>query len=460
MRPRNIALRDQLPSLLRRHPGARALDLAALADTSLASMTRMLKEPSIQALRVGKARASTYYLRRPLRGKTSNLPVYRIDTEGNAHPAGNLSLIYPEASVLDVAALGWPVDQEFASGVWPGLPYPLQDMRWQGFLGRNFAHQHHAALGISANPKDWSDDEALHALMLFGSDTPGNLIVGETALQRWLQAKACAATPIAPADLGAGYAALAQQAMAFGAVGSSAGGEFPKFAAQRSLLNSLTPHVIVKFAGQEAARAVQRWADLLVCEHLALQAVATLPGVRSARSRLLHEEGRTFLEIERFDRHGPHGRSPLCSLATLESALLSGSRADWATWAERLHQARWLSRVDCLAVQHIEAFGRLIGNTDMHYGNLSFVPHPEHFELAPVYDMLPMAYAPLTGGELPTLQFAPALPTPTEKPAWLVAHGAASAFWQSVAQDMRVSPEFATLAQGNVDTLARLKALA
>ena len=45
------------------------------------------------------------------------------------------------------------------------------------------------------------------------------------------------------------------------------------------------------------------------------------------------------------------------------------------------------------------AFGTLIGNTDMHAGNLSFVSdHGRPYALAPAYDMTPMAFAPRSGG--------------------------------------------------------------
>ena len=53
------------------------------------------------------------------------------------------------------------------------------------------------------------------------------------------------------------------------------------------------------------------------------------------------------------------------------------------------------------------AFGTLIGNTDMHNGNLSFVsehgqpPYYENADIAPAYDMTPMAFAPRSGGGLP-----------------------------------------------------------
>ena len=47
------------------------------------------------------------------------------------------------------------------------------------------------------------------------------------------------------------------------------------------------------------------------------------------------------------------------------------------------------------------AFGMLIGNTDMHHGNLSFISsHGRPYDLAPAYDMLPMGFAPKSGGAL------------------------------------------------------------
>lgn len=48
------------------------------------------------------------------------------------------------------------------------------------------------------------------------------------------------------------------------------------------------------------------------------------------------------------------------------------------------------------------AFGTLIGNTDMHSGNLSCLSEGRRpYELAPAYDMTLMAFAPTAGGGLP-----------------------------------------------------------
>jgi hypothetical protein len=96
------------------------------------------------------------------------------------------------------------------------------------------------------------------------------------------------------------FLVLAEQAVGAGVAGSSAAGEFPKFTAAREFERSATPHIIVKFSAADDSPAVRRWADLLVCEPLALECARRLPGVESARSRIVQYGGRTFLEVERY----------------------------------------------------------------------------------------------------------------------------------------------------------------
>lgn len=98
-------------------------------------------------------------------------------------------------------------------------------------------------------------------------------------------------------------------------------------------------------------------------------------------------------------------------------------------------------------------FGRLIGNTDMHTGNLSFVPQGKLLALAPAYDMLPMMYAPLAGGEVPVRAFEPALPRHAERAVWLQACEAACAFWREVLHDERVSAGFKLVASAHASRL-------
>ena len=61
-------------------------------------------------------------------------------------------------------------------------------------------------------------------------------------------------------------------------------------------------------------------------------------GVPAARSRILQAGGRTFLEVDRFDRHGAHGRSPVCSWQAVGNALLGDASGAWPEVGKRLQQ--------------------------------------------------------------------------------------------------------------------------
>ncbi len=160
--------------------------------------------------------------------------------------------------------------------------------------------------------------------------------------------------------------------------------------------------------------------------------------MHSARSRIVQHAGRTFLELERFDRHGEWGRSRLCSLDSLQGAFLGERSTEWPLLAARLVALKLLPPQDAERVTVLWWFGRLIGNTDMHLGNLSFVPGPT-LQLAPAYDMLPMMYAPLPGGEVPPRTFQPDWPLPPQRKAWQTACAAARAFWRTASADLRIS---------------------
>lgn len=68
-----------------------------------------------------------------------------------------------------------------------GLPWWLTDMRPQGFIGRAYARQHAAGLGLPPDVRHWSDTDALRALLLNGGDTVGNLLLGDFARDRFCE---------------------------------------------------------------------------------------------------------------------------------------------------------------------------------------------------------------------------------------------------------------------------------
>ena len=455
MRPRNQAARNQLTTVLARRAAVGASDLAVQVGVSVATLHRLLHELGSTVVAMGKARRARYALRRSLRGDIAELPVYEVDASGRAELATHLALVHPHGSCMSLADSGWPMPEESRDGWWGGLPYPLYDMRPQGYLGRQFARAEHRRFAVSPNPEEWSDEDIVYVLSRTGSDVSGNLILGNPAYDHWQAGKVAPPELLKVRALGRAYARLAEQAVAAGVPGSSAAGEFPKFPALRDLAGCETPHVLVKFSGADGSPAVQRWADLLVCEHLALACAAALPGVASARSRVVVHDGRTFLEVERFDRHGLFGRSRLISLATLDAALLGDGSTDWTRLAGRLAAAGLLAADDVQRIQHLWWFGRLIANSDMHTGNLSFRPQGT-LALAPAYDMLPMLFAPLPGGEVPPRHFEPPLPLPPQRPVWTAACSAAIAFWTRASGDARISSGFRRVCLANARRLQQV----
>jgi hypothetical protein len=431
---------------------------------SRATMMRLIQQLGEQVVTRGAARRTGYAARRAIRGSGAAIPLYRIGRDGRGEQIATLDPIYPLGCALRyMAPLEWPLAPEMRDGWFPGLPYPLDDLRPQGFLGRNFAHLYADLLQVGGEPQKWQEDDVLHVLSLLGSDSSGNYILGEPAYRRHLETVQRGYPAIADAQLEQAYAAQAAAAMAAGVAGSSAGGEFPKFTACR-LLGGARTHVIVKFSGNDGTPGVQRWSDLLVCEHLALETLAAHLPLAAARSRVHQLAGRTFLEVERFDRHGEFGRSPVCSWAALDAALFGMAGNGWNKAAARLLADGYVDAAAATAIAQLWHFGRLIANSDMHEGNLSFVPGPAGgnskgkgvpLALAPAYDMLPMRYAPVRGVELPPREYEPALPLPAERDDWLPAAAAAIAFWHAAGADKRISAPFRAICRANGAALKR-----
>jgi len=448
---------DVLLRVLRENPGIRSADLyARLGGISRPTLARHVKALGEAVVVAGSASRTRYAARRPLRGNPASLPLFRIDENGKGHEAGSLTLAHPRGSGLAFnGPFPWPLDGAMRDGWFDGLPYPLHDMRPQGFLGRNFAHNHATALGVSRNPEEWTEDDIVFVLATNGHDLPGNLVLGEEAYRRLIDSRVRDGNRYLPdADVGDAYAELAERALRHGDIGSSAGGEFPKFTARR-VLDGRPVDVIVKFSGNDDSAAVRRWSDLLVCEHLALRTLQEHLNIEAAESAIFRHKGRTFLEVVRFDRHGESGRSAVCTLQSLDAALLGLGSAPWPVAAAVLEKAGWLAPEHRERISLMWWFGQLIANSDMHTGNLAFRPG---LGLAPAYDMLPMQYAPLRGGELPAQPYAPRLPLPGEARVWEQAADGAIAYWQRCSEDARVSGAFRQVCQDNAGALSSFRA--
>ncbi|MCJ7799357.1 MAG: type II toxin-antitoxin system HipA family toxin YjjJ, partial [Polaromonas sp.] len=325
-----------------------------------------------------------------------------------------------------------------------GLPWFLNDMKPQGFMGRTFAHAH-PELQLAEDPRRWSDDDALKAMVMFGDDLPGNLIVGEPAFERFHSLAQRASRVASHQD----YPVLADAAMHGSLPGSSAGGEQPKFCTFRDGRS-----VLVKFSPAGAAPADQRLRDLLVCEHLALQTLGQA-GCLAAASQIFLAGGRVFLESERFDRTAT-GRIGMVSLDVYDAQYV-GKLDYWAATANRLAERQLLTPEDAAQLRLLEAYGLLIANTDRHYGNISLLLKDDDWFLSPTYDMLPMLYAPVNG-ELVEREFAsrPLHPTAATLPEWARATELAAVFWRAAADETMISEGFRAIAARNVLSLLAL----
>ena len=453
-------------TLLRANGPLPASRLAERMGASRPTLSRAVRQAGGALIVRGQARRTTYAARRALRGSLDPLPLFRIDRIGTPHHIADLDLVCPDGTAVDfIGDFGWPLDDRMNDGWFDGIPYPMQDMRPQGFLGRNFARHHAAMLQVKEDPTTWSDDDALYALSILGQDVPGDLLVGAQACRLWLDRVQETTSDDAPGGVPDSmvadeYSRRATYTLVMGVLGSSIGGEFPKFPAIRQRADGTQQHMLVKFSGADDSPGTRRWADLLVCEHLAGRALRDTTGIDCAKSEIHVHAGRTFLEVERFDRHGALGRSPMVSWFALNAAFVGDAGRPWAEAVRPLLSKGWLAADDVDRIRRTWLFGQLIGNTDMHDGNLSFIPVTDGdgtvFTVAPIYDMLPMTYAPVRGVELPPRSYVPRLPLPAEAAAWRDAAAAALVFWALAANDDRISAEFRRTCSDNEALLRRL----
>jgi hypothetical protein len=371
------------------------------------------------------------------------LPIYRISAAGESARIATLVTIAPDWLWYD------DLEQPSSSREFYSLPWFLTDMRPQGYLGRLFPLRYDD-LALPDSIGNWTEDHALYALARRGEDMAGNLVIGDESLARWL-ALTDARNATDPADRLPEYARLAEETLAGKVAGSSAAGEQPKFTAELGVSIDDARHVLVKFSPSMDTPAGRRWADLLHAEHIASN-VLREHGHVTVVSRCFSDERRTYLEVERFDRIGAGGRVGVVSLGSIDDEFV-GQRAGWAQSGAALLRAGLVSADDVRELRWLAAFGLLIGNTDMHLGNAAFLHDGQlRLRLAPVYDMLPMLYAPIRG-EVLERRFSVPKPPPYAADQWRAAFSAAGAYWRAVADDARISKEFRSIAARNAATV-------
>ena len=436
----------RISELLRAGPRS-SLELGQALSLSASTIQRAMRALERDGLvaRFGKTRGVQYAWLRNVASIGSNWPIYRIDETGRVQELGKLEAIERDGYHVRSAPAG-RVQQLFE-----GIPYFLQDARPGGFLGRA-APAAYPELGLPARVIDWTDDHFLIYLTRRATDTPGALIVGSESMDRYLSG--AQSVPVVPMNARAKeYPLYAAAAMAGAPPGSSAQGEHPKFTTWVGSRDRRMA-VIVKFSPPLSTATGRRWGDLLTAEHLAHRLLSA-NGVSACQSEILEYGGRVFLECDRFDRVGGAGRRSVVSLHAVDTWRY-GQLDSWTACAGRLEADGLLSTEDTVRIRLLDTFGALTANTDRHFGNITLFDDFEGaLRLAPVYDMLPMLFAPQNDQIVPR-RFEPGPVRAAWLPVWKRARELAEAYWHLLGTDERLSGGFRQLCAQSLEALQAL----
>jgi hypothetical protein len=411
---------------------ATSREIQAETGLSQAAVSRQLRGMGDSVIRLQSGRSPRYAVTRNAFGGDDRLPLFMVDAHGNN---ASVAIIRPLAHggffVEPLTGIPNVLLGEGGNGFYDDLPFFLSDLGPQGFLGRQIAAEMASQSDdFPPDPRHWSTDHIGRYLVSNGDDLSGNFKFGQQAHLR-VRRKPVVSTA-------EDYPALADGVMRGVIPGSSAGGEQPKFTA---FCGDRSAHVIVKFSPRGNDAIARRWRDILITEYHAAEAIHN-KSFPAAETNIIEMDDRLFLESQRFDRAGEHGRMPMISLQSVD-AEFTGIGSDWPRVMDGLYRKNLVSWQHVYDAEFLWGFGRLINNTDMHLGNLSLAIEGNVFRILPVYDMCSMGFAPKSGDVLP-YSF-----TPPEHSGLNLNGGSlveikemARNFWGRVASDERISDEF------------------
>lgn len=436
------------------------LELEQALDISGPTLSRLLARAGVQIERIGAARRTRYGLRRPVRDLGGEWPVFIVGHDASVRPLGSLRSLHGAYRFRPVIGHEeYPLPPCVSETVSARLPFFLMSARPGGYLGRYLARRFSERSGTPADVRDWVDDDSLEYFIQAGTDLPGNVLVGEAVKERAMQEMASARARRSPslAQVRSRYPGMIASAHEGGAIGSSADGEQPKFLATvDGGADGSHRSLIVKFSPPVSTATGRRWADLMVCEHLAA-ATINRAGGKAANNEVFFDHGRCFLESERFDRTAALGRVGVIGIGVITYAVAGRGADDWGRAATLLENRGLLPPGDAQAIRWARCFGSLIANEDMHEANAALLwERASALRFAPIYDMLPMLYRPNEQGEVVPRVFRPTGPDTDTQGVWKTAAEAACDFWEAVAVDERVSQDMRQEAALNVEKVATL----
>lgn len=410
--------------------------LQAATELTQPAVSRQIQRLGERVVKLPNGRNPKYALTCSAFGANDNIPVLEMDRFGNYIVAADIRPLVTGGFFVNLREGGSPLLLGCnGTGIFDDLPYYLQDLRPQGFVGREIARALSEQTGLfPSDPTRWNSEHIGRFLLSNGHDLPGNLQFGQIELSRVRRKPtACSRDD---------YPDIANQISDGELAGSSVGGEQPKFTVYSE---ERSAHVIVKFSPAGESEIARRWRDILITEYHATEALHEL-NIPAAETELFEIDDRLFLESERFDRSGQYGRSSMIS-AQMADAEFVGNGADWPVVMKNLQELGFLSQQHYIDSCVLWEFGHLINNTDMHLGNLSLAMTGNVFSILPAYDMCSMGFAPIRG-EVKKYTFAPSSIFSrlncfnSDEDMQRHVLNCARDFWERVRTDERISTEF------------------
>lgn len=329
----------------------------------------------------------------------------------------------------------------------------------QGYLAKVLARRHNLPA-----PKDWNSGHIVEATFLAGGDLTGGLMFGPDVAT----IRRCCEAPEPDYQVGASdeIARLHELAATYDdgerATKSNVGGAKPKFLSTVTGEDGVAYQAIVKYS-TPGTPTFEEDSRQLVLEHACLESLRK-QGVRAAPTRLIRDPatGQVFLEVRREDRDtAPNGRmvrKHWLSAGALAAVSEDPDRAPETLVGEQA--VAHLKRAEALGASPGErlslgkdvtrywsgiAFSHLVGNIDLHHGNVSLVQDGFHrdgsvrYRAAPFYDIEPYAMrggmqaAPWLGDRTLIKARQSEMPVPIFDRPWAMALDHRQAFFQETA---------------------------
>jgi hypothetical protein len=443
---------SNLAHLLAREGPLSAQEAARLLGVDPITIKRQAAVAGAGILVVGRGKNTRYSLPQPTITGAAQWPLFWAAADGVVTEFALASHLQPDVLHIYGSGAGLGINVTTARD----LPWILTPLKLRGYLGRASRGRLGAVTEHwDTQPERWSLAQQLFAAQSATLDHAGAILLGEAAVRAW-QAQPSPPQRDDPSTLAMVYDGLADEATQGRVAGSSADGEQPKFSTRVIDPDGTVREVLVKFSPPRGTPFGERWNDLLHAEAIAAD-VLRANGFATPDSRIVMSSKRTYFESTRIDRvsglqAASRGRRHLLPLAAVHAAFVAGAPQSWPNTIARLVAQKRIA-VDALATtQALYAFGQLIGNTDMHFGNLGVIVDSPNaiskgrLTLAPCYDMLPMRFSPGPHSDIEFTAFSNELSAALPPPIAHTARMLADDFWRRVSQADAVSEAWRSFA--------------